>query len=197
MSEVELFFTRTGFIIEQLIEVAVGIVDDQGGGTGKVLVSPCIGEDVHGDTDRLRAFVFGEGDGRLEQLAVRLADQPVFVFITLGGAVRRFCMQVIGKKMEGRPNACNILQTDDIGSGVHELQLQLGGRRGQRRLERIQQGTGAQVYHLVAVADRQALLMGIARKHCRGVGGVIVKIRVHALTPSRACFLIFLSVTEE
>ena len=63
--------------------------------------------------------------------------------------------------------------------GLHQLQLELGGGGGLRSLQGGEEGHGAPVHQLGAVADLQAFGGGVSRQDRRAVGGVVVKILLH------------------
>ena len=82
-----------------LEKIPVCIVDNERRCSCKVLVSPSVGKDVHGDPCMLKALAFGKFHGFFYKLAVRTAYEPVFIFVVFGGA-RRFGGQIFGKEME-------------------------------------------------------------------------------------------------
>ena len=83
VAEVHLSFHFAVLTLNQLKAVVVYIVYNERRRAREVPVSPCVCENVHRDTCRLLAFAFGEADGFLDQLAVRVADKPVFVKVFL------------------------------------------------------------------------------------------------------------------
>ena len=176
-----LILAPTAVFLKQLIKPVVGIVDDERRRAGKVLVRPRVGEHMHGDADRLRALSLGEHDGLPNQISVRSANQAIFVFVALGALPFRLGVQVVGEKVEGRPNARDILQADNVRRRLHQFQLQLCCCGGERRIHLAEKGHAAQIHKLVAARNGNAFFMRITRKLCRAVGGVVVKIRIHTI----------------
>ena len=163
---------------KELVKPVGGVVDDQRGRAREIAVRPGVGQYVHGDARRLQASAPGKLHRVLEQRPVRAADQPDLVFIEPRGLLHRR-VQIAGQEVEGGPDARDILQADEIGPRVHQFELELGRRGGERSLEAGQQRARTAVHKLRAVADLHAVLVGIPGKDGRAVGGVVVKIHLH------------------
>ena len=135
MNEFDLSLLKAVTVGHQLIEVIVGIIDRERRRAGKIAVRPCIREYVHRDARRLQGFPLRQLDGFDDQIAVRLADQAVFIQIPFSAALP--CrVKIIRKKMERRPDAGDILQPDAVCPHVHHFQLQLCRCGGTRRFQR-------------------------------------------------------------
>ena len=199
VAEADFLFLIVIAVRKKFIEIVVGVVDNKRGRARKIAVRPGICQHMHGDAYRLQAFAFCQLDGMCNQITVGMAYQSELAFVAFGAAALRLRVQVIGEKMKGRPNARDVLQADRIGARVHQLKLQLRSGSGKRRLHFGKQGFGAQIHKAVAVADGNAFLVGITREQRRAVGGIIVKIGIHAVPPllSSARRLSFLSLTED
>ena len=126
--------------VQDLIKIIIRIVDDKGGCSGEVAVRPGIGQHMHGKACRRGAFSSGELNRLLHERAVGLADQAVFLLIAQPGLSGRPGSEIAGQKVKRRPDPCNILQTHQIGPGLHQFKLQLGRDRGFRSLDLCKEG---------------------------------------------------------
>ena len=81
--------------------------------------------------------------------------------------------------MKRSPDTGDVLQADNVCSGVHQFKLELGRSCRKRTMELCEHGSGAKVNHLRAVSDRRAFLVREAGKNFRAVGGLAVKILIH------------------
>ena len=120
VDELDLSFCKAVAVGDQLIEVVVCVIDRQRGRAGEVAVRPGIREHVHRNACCLQGSAFCELHGIHEQIAVRLADQAVFIEILLA-AFLPLSVEIVGQEMERSPYASDILQTDFVRPGVHHL----------------------------------------------------------------------------
>ena len=177
---------RLIFAVDDLIKIVVCIVDDQRRCPRKVAVCPGIGKHVHGKAGRGGPLPFCKFHRVLYQRTVGLTDQTVLVLIALAGLSRRFGRKVTGQEVERGPDTRDVLQTDQVGPGLHELELQLGRSRGHRPFDLFEEGARAQIRHLIGRGNLKALFRAPARQHRGTEGGKIVKILLHLLSPPRS-----------
>ena len=119
---------------QQLKEPGIGVVDHQGRRPGKVTVGPGVRQNVHGDPRRLQAAL-SEIYGLHDQIAVGVADEAVFMQVELRAALA--CdIEIIGQKVEGCPDARDILSAYQVSPGVSHLHGKLGrgGGKGPAQL---------------------------------------------------------------
>ena len=87
MDEFDLSLLKAVAVGHQLIEVIVGVIDRERRRAGKIAVRPCIRENVHRDARRLQRSALRKIHGFDDQIAVRLADQAVFIQIPFSAAL--------------------------------------------------------------------------------------------------------------
>ena len=171
---------RILFVRNQFIEPVVCVVDDLGRRPGKILMRPCVRQNMHGKTDGLQAFLFCQIYRLYQKVPVGPADHPVLFLIDVGSFFY-IGMQVPGKKVKRGPDSRNILKTQDIRARIHHFEFELGSGRAVRSIDRGEKRSRAAVRKLRAVADGQALFVGISRQICRTVCRIIMKVNLHCL----------------
>ena len=115
----------------QLIEIAVGVVDDQRRRAREIAVRPGVGQHMHGDARRLEAAALCKLHRVGHERAVGVADEAVLVLIQAPALLHRG-IQVAGQEMEGGPDARDVLEPDEVRARVHHLKLELGRGGGER-----------------------------------------------------------------
>ena len=178
---------------QQFVKIVVRIVDHHGRSSGKIAMRPGVRENMHRDAGGLQAFVFCQLNSGDKKIAVGTADQPEFVLVEPGSS-GNFRGQVAGQEMKGCPDPCYVLQTEDIRSRVHDLQMQLRRSGGERRIDPREQRDRAAVRELGAAADLHTLLVRIAGKISGAVCGVIMKVDLHRHLRAKNAALSFLNL---
>ena len=93
-------------------------------------------------------------------------------------------MQVIGQKVEGGPDAGDVLSSHHVHAHLDELGVDLGRGRRDGSSDRAQIGLGAHVRELRRGSDHVGLVPREPRQSCRGIGSEEVEVLVHACAVS-------------
>ena len=160
--------------------MTVRAVDRERRSAGKILMCPCIGKDMHRDTDMLKALARSEIDSVFDERTVGSADQTVFVLIVFAGTWS-LRIQVFGQEMERRPDPRDVLKADDVAIHVEELCLRLACGSVDSSMYGLKESLGTAVDELVAVADGQRFLMRIPRDEGCTICCIVVKVSLHAV----------------